>query len=335
MDYGWCCRCDAEEGHASACKNPARYVTIGGLDASRIGAGWDGTTASYAAIGTRPSPQSGATGPIPTFYDEFLGAGGHIRPHWRSLADAVLAIGPSGLASRWQEGRRLIHEHGVTYNVYGDPQSTDRPWPLDPVPMLMDHREWAAIEAAVRAACDPAQRNPGRPLRTAVLAARRPAAARPDFPPSGFLRPCWGVPSAGGIHLHTYAADLARSPDGGWWVIADRTQAPSGAGYALENRLVSSRVLPDVFRAAQVRRLAIFFQAYRETLRSLVPGDNPRIVLADSRTLQRDFFRARLSGPLSRPDPGRRRRPDGARRPRISQDPGRSAAGGRDRTPPG
>ena len=88
--------------------------------------------------------------PNPAFYDEFLGAGGRIRPHWRSLADTVLSIGPSGLASRWQEGRRLIHEHGITYNVYGDPQSTDRPWPLDPVPMLLDHREWATIEAAVR-----------------------------------------------------------------------------------------------------------------------------------------------------------------------------------------
>ena len=228
--------------------------------------------------------------PNPTFYDEFLGAGGHIRPHWRSLAAAVLAIGPSGLASRWQEGRRLIHEHGVTYNVYGDPQSTDRPWPLDPVPMLLDHREWAAIEAAVRQRAT---------LLNAILAdlygpqcLLRDGLLPPDliFRHPGFLRPCWGVPTVKGIHLHTYAADLARSPDGGWWVIADRTQAPSGAGYALENRLVSSRVLPDVFRAAHVRRLAIFFQAYREMLHKLVPGDNPRIVLLTPGPYNETFF---------------------------------------------
>src|SRR5208337_1320519 len=93
--------------------------------------------------------------------------------------------------------------------------------------------------------------------------------------------PCCHVRVPGDVHLHVYAADLARSPDGRWWVIADRTQAPSGAGYALENRLVSLRVLPDAFRAAQVQRLAPFFHAYRENLRRIAPSrrENPRIVL--------------------------------------------------------
>ena len=96
----------------------------------------------------------------------------------------------------------------------------------------------------------------------------------------------------GDIYLHNYSADLARSPDGQWWVIADRTQAPSGAGYALENRLVSQRVLPDVFRATHVRRLADFFQAYRETLRNLVPHhhDNPRIVLLTPGPYNETYF---------------------------------------------
>lgn len=228
--------------------------------------------------------------PNPIFHDEFLGADGRIRPHWRGLADSLVAIGPPGLASRWQEGRRLIHEHGVTYNVYGDPQSTNRPWPLDPVPMVLDHREWAVIEAAVRQRAT---------LLNAILSdlygpqtLLRNSLLPPDlvFRHPGFLRPCCGVPTPGGIRLHTYAADLARSPDGGWWVIADRTQAPSGAGYALENRLVSSRVMPDVFRAAHVRRLAVFFQTYRETLRNLVQRDNPRIVLLTPGPYNETFF---------------------------------------------
>ena len=89
-----------------------------------------------------------------------------------------------------------------------------------------------------------------------------------------------------------YAADLARSPDGQWWVLADRTQAPSGAGYALENRLVTTRVLPDVFRASHVRRLANFFQTYRDALQRLVPAkrENPRIVLLTPGPYNETYF---------------------------------------------
>jgi uncharacterized circularly permuted ATP-grasp superfamily protein/uncharacterized alpha-E superfamily protein len=228
--------------------------------------------------------------PNPAFYDEFLSPDGLIRPHWQALADSVLDMGPTGLASRWQEGRRLIHEHGITYNVYGDPQSTDRPWPADPIPLIIEHREWAAIEAAMR------QR---AMLLNAVLAdVYGPQRLLHDrlLPPDlvfrhpGFLRPCWGVPAPGGIYMHIYAADLARSPNGGWWVIGDRAQTPSGAGYALENRLVSSRVLPDAVRAMHVRRLAPFFQSYRDTLCNLVAGENPRIVLLTPGPYNETYF---------------------------------------------
>jgi uncharacterized circularly permuted ATP-grasp superfamily protein len=112
------------------------------------------------------------------------------------------------------------------------------------------------------------------------------------FPNPAFLRPCCQVPVPGDVRLHIYAADLARSPDGRWWVIADRTQAPSGAGYALENRLVSARVLPDIFRTAHIHRLATFFQTYKETLRSLAPGgkENPRIVVLTPGPYNETYF---------------------------------------------
>ena len=134
-----------------------------------------------------------------------------------------------------------------------------------------------------------------------------------------------------------YAADLARSPDGQWWVLADRTQAPSGAGYALENRLVTTRVLPDVFRASHIRRLANFFQTYREALQRLVPGQSRKSAhrAPDARPLQRNVFRARVPGPLSRLHAGRRRRSHGARQSRLLENTGRPASGGRHRAPPG
>ncbi len=229
---------------------------------------------------------------IAGFYDEIVDSAGVIRPHWRSLAGSLLSIGHDNLARRWAEGRRLIHEHGVTYNVYNDPQSTDRPWPLDPVPMLMDVREWAGIESAIvqRATLLNAILNdlygPQDLLRTAKLPVET------VFPNPHYLRPCRGIDVSGGVHLHVYAADIARSPDGRWWVIADRAQAPSGAGYALENRLVSSRVMPDVYRSMRVQRLAGYFQKYRETLLRLVRRnvENPRVVLLTPGPYNETYF---------------------------------------------
>jgi uncharacterized circularly permuted ATP-grasp superfamily protein/uncharacterized alpha-E superfamily protein len=225
------------------------------------------------------------------FHDEMMTPDGEIRPHWQGLVDVLNHIGPEGLGVRWQEGRRLIHDNGVTYNVYGDPQSTERPWPLDPVPFVLDGAEWARIEAAI--------------IQRAVLLNQiltdfygpQQLLREGKYPPElvfqhpGFLRPCCGAPLPGGIHIHSYAADIARSPDGSWWVLADRTQAPSGAGYALENRLVSGRVLPDVFRAENVRRLAPFFQSYRDMLRGLAPKrENPRIVLLTPGPFNETYF---------------------------------------------
>jgi uncharacterized circularly permuted ATP-grasp superfamily protein/uncharacterized alpha-E superfamily protein len=210
-----------------------------------------------------------------------IDAGGAVRPHWRALTESILTIGSAGFVRRWEEGRRLIHENGITYNVYGDPRGVDRPWPLDPIPLVVAEHEWALIERAI---CQRAT------LLNAMLAdfyGDQRLLRQGWFPPElvfrhpGFLRPCCGILVPRNIYLHNYSADLGRSTDGRWWVLADRTQAPSGAGYALENRLVSQRVLPDVFRASQIRRLADSFQAYREMLRGLVTRhrENPRIVL--------------------------------------------------------
>src|SRR5271170_3672041 len=226
------------------------------------------------------------------FHDELVAADGKIRPHWKALFDSLSAIGPGGLLGRWQEGRRLLHENGVTYNVYGDPAATDRPWPLDPVPLVIDGREWAGIETALR------QRATLLNSILADLYGPRKLLRGNLLPPElvfrhdGFLRPCSGVSVPRGIYLHTYAADIARAPDGKWWVLADRTQAPSGAGYALENRLVSTRVLPDVFRASHIRRLANFFQTYRDALQRLVPAnrENPRIVLLTPGPYNETYF---------------------------------------------
>lgn len=228
----------------------------------------------------------------PGFYDELLGENEEVRAHWRKLSESLTTMGHHGLARRWHDGRRLIHDNGITYNVYSDPQNNARPWQLDPIPLVMDPEEWKAIEAGIT------QRamlfntiladlyGPQRLLREDLLPREL------VFPNPAFLRSCWGIMPQGGVFLHMYSADLARSPDGQWWVLADRTQAPSGAGYALENRLVTTRVMPDVFRESHVRRVANYFQAYRNALQRMVPvkRENPRIVVLTPGPYNETYF---------------------------------------------
>jgi uncharacterized circularly permuted ATP-grasp superfamily protein/uncharacterized alpha-E superfamily protein len=217
----------------------------------------------------------------PEVYDESAAGIGEPRPHWQSFIRSFERLGRDELAARLENGRRMIREHGVTYNVYGDPQGRDRPWELDLVPLLLPAEEWRGIETGL------VQRARLFNLILADLYGPQQLLRQGFLPPAlvfgnpGFLRPCHGIRVPNNLFLHLHAADLARSPDGQWWVLADRTQAPSGAGYALENRIVLSRILPDQFRDCHVERLASFFSLQRATLSSLTPRpcENPNVVL--------------------------------------------------------
>ncbi len=223
---------------------------------------------------------AGYTG-LPGIYDEMRLASGELRPHWLPFVSSLERLGRDELSLRWENARRIIREHGVTYNVYGDPQGMDRPWELDMMPLLIPPDDWQKIEAGLM------QRSKLFNLILADLYGPQRLLREGRLPPAlvfanpHFLRPCRSLPIPGQIYLHLHAADLTRSSDGQWWVISDRGQAPSGAGYALENRIVLSRTLPDEYRNCQTQRLASFFSMQRDTLRSLSPRnhDNPSVVL--------------------------------------------------------
>ncbi len=204
-------------------------------------------------------------------FDELLGADGKIFPHYKKLIGELEEFGVSELVRREDACRRFVHEHGITYNVYGDPRGRERPWQLDPIPFVIAPEEWQQLETGLiqRAAllnqiladCYGAQELiRSRWLSPALIF------GQPDF-----LRPCHGIRVPGDTFLHFYAADLSRSPDGRWWVVSDRTQIPTGAGYALANRLVTSRILPEPFRDNHVHRLAGFFLAVQNSLAQLAP----------------------------------------------------------------
>jgi uncharacterized circularly permuted ATP-grasp superfamily protein/uncharacterized alpha-E superfamily protein len=211
--------------------------------------------------------------PSDSVFDEMLSPAGALRPQCEAFVRSVEAMGAQEFAARRDGARRAIRENGVTYNVYGDPQGIDRPWELDMVPLVVSAEEWSRLERGLL------QRTrllnlilldlhgPQRLLRSGLLPPSL-ALASPAF-----LRPCHGIRVPRDIYLHMHGVDLARSPDGQWVVLADRTQAPSGAGYALENRLVLLHSLPEAFRACEIQRLASFFRSQRDALSALVQED--------------------------------------------------------------
>ena len=213
-------------------------------------------------------------------FDEMLAENGEVRAQWQPFFDRLNAATPEQMRHRLNYVRRRILENGVTYNVYADPEGTDRPWELDPLPLILSAGEWQQISAALtqRARLLNAVLGDLYGKQTLISDGTLPPAL--VFGHNGFLWPCQGVRPPGETWLHLYAADLARSPDGRWWVIADRTQAPSGAGYALENRLIVSRVFPDEFRDLGVHHLAGFFAALQAELVQLAPhGDEPPLIV--------------------------------------------------------
>jgi uncharacterized circularly permuted ATP-grasp superfamily protein/uncharacterized alpha-E superfamily protein len=178
-------------------------------------------------------------------------------------------LGTRELGRRWRMAQQLIRANGVTYNVYGDPLGAERLWAMDPLPLIISERDWAHLEAGVvqRATLLNAILGDLYGGRELIRSGALPAPLL--FANSGLLRPCQGVKVPGNVWLHCYAADVARSPDGQWWVVGDRAQAPSGSGYALENRLVSAQTLNSVFNQCAVRPLARWFEARRDGLQSL------------------------------------------------------------------
>src|SRR5258708_32034210 len=206
-------------------------------------------------------------------YDELLDSSGDVRAHWRPLIDALASDGADAVRRGVELARRLIVETGVTYNVYADPLGRDRPWVLDPLPILLTAAEWREIELGVtqRAQLFDALLadvyGPQRLLADGTIPAELP------FGHPNFLWPCHGITPAGGNWLHVHAVDISRSADGRWWALDDRTQTPSGLGYALENRQIVSRVFPDLLGDLGVSSLGGFFMALRENLLRHAPEE--------------------------------------------------------------
>lgn len=246
----------------------------------------------------QPSPPTSAEAadvgyvPKPNAYDELLDANGNLREHWSRFAQALRALGPAELSRRWDAAQRALRENGVTYNVYDDSRGMDRPWQLDPVPLLVAANEWRTLERGLAQRAYLLNLILDDVYNQRSLIRQRILPAELVFRNPGFLRPCHGTIVRGGRWLHLFAADVARDPSGSFWVLGDRTQAPSGMGYALENRIVLSRLFPSLYRDCRVERLAGFFRKLLDQVQRLSPRshDPPLVVLMTPGPYNETYF---------------------------------------------
>ncbi|QEY12415.1 circularly permuted type 2 ATP-grasp protein [Cellvibrio sp. KY-YJ-3] len=229
-----------------------------------------GNTMSSKAF-TYPSPQAGV--------DEAYDTEGGIRPHWRYLLHSLQTLGHDAIEERQKKARRILRDDGATYKIYDEPDASQS-WQLNPIPLLIHSDEWNNIETAL------VERAELFNLLLQDIYGERSLVRRGVIPPEllfshqGFLRPCQNIKLPGAQQLIVHGADLVRAHDGQMRVMADRTQAPSGAGYALENRTVMNRVFPSLFRDSHVHRLSLFFSRLRQRLQELNPnGGIARIVV--------------------------------------------------------
>ncbi|WP_395686087.1 circularly permuted type 2 ATP-grasp protein [Caenimonas koreensis] len=226
-------------------------------------------------------------------YDELRGGqpGGPLAPPWAQFFDKLGIDGFADLNRRTTNLERQVRDNGITYNVYADANGPQRPWSLDLFPLVISAQSWQRLEQGVLQRARLLDRIMADVYGPQELLARNllPPALVQGHP--GYLRPMHGVRPAGGVHLHIAAFDMARDAQGDWWVVSQRTQAPSGLGYLLENRLITSRLFPEAFRDMKVQRLAATYRALMDGMRAMCPADSePRIVLLTPGPYNETYF---------------------------------------------
>ncbi|MBF0266728.1 MAG: circularly permuted type 2 ATP-grasp protein [Gammaproteobacteria bacterium] len=224
-------------------------------------------------------------------FDEMCLNNGQIKQHWQFLVDALQSLGPEELKLRRRETQRQLLQTGVSFDIHHEQQDHYRQLSLDPLPYIIEAPEWNNIKAGL------IQRahllnyilkdlyGPRTLLKQGILPAEL------IFSHHGFLRQCANLNLSHENYLLFYAADIARSEDGNLWVLSDRTQTPTGSGYALENRMIMRRIFPKLFREAKVQRLVSFFRSLRKELSSLSPRDKKsHTVLLSSGSEHESYF---------------------------------------------
>jgi uncharacterized circularly permuted ATP-grasp superfamily protein/uncharacterized alpha-E superfamily protein len=222
--------------------------------------------------------------------DELLAADGSVRPAWRGFIDYLASLGADGMDRRFARGDQYLRDAGVLFRQYDATVSSERDWPLSHIPLMLEDAEWAEISNGLIQRADLLE-DVARDLYGAnqlVATCKLHTTLLTQNP--AWLRPLVGVKPPMGRYLNFMAFDIGRGPDGKWWVISDLIEAPSGAGFAIENRVAMSRVFPNFFKNANVHRLAGFFQDVRQGLSDLRGTQDGQIAVLSPGAMNEGYF---------------------------------------------
>ena len=235
---------------------------------------------SIASQKNIPSIFDAISWPTPSYCESYSAPAGP-RPHWQSLLETLDKRGRATLEADHERAKRMRHEDGATINPFDDLTEQTTSWALDMIPLPIAAQEWAKIEAAVQQRASLLEKILADTYGPQNLLKKGQIASELIFANPHFLHPCHGIRPPGNRYLTFYAVDIYRSSDGQFKVLSDHGASPAGLGYALENRIVMSRLFSDLYQKTQIRRLAPFFQTFHNALikRSSLRKDEPGIVL--------------------------------------------------------
>lgn len=215
------------------------------------------------------------------FYDELFAAKGQPRPEATLLIERIQSLNLEELQRRQQAAQNALFKLGVTFNVYGDNQGTERIFPFDIVPRIVSAQEWSWLEQGLR------QRIHALNLFLADIYGEQKILKDGIIPTeliysaSGFLKPCMELQPPQGIWCHITGTDLVRDRSGQWYVLEDNLRCPSGVSYLLENRRVMKNTFPLVFNSMAIQPVDDYASQLLETLLNLAPSGlpDPRVVV--------------------------------------------------------
>jgi uncharacterized circularly permuted ATP-grasp superfamily protein/uncharacterized alpha-E superfamily protein len=221
--------------------------------------------------------------------DEMLASDGTVKPVWAAFFDHLSGLTPDELAQRFGRGDQYLRDAGVLFRQYDETLSSEREWPLSHIPVILSEAEWEVISAGLIERADLLEYvlRDFYGANELVSSGQLPATLLSQNP--AWLRPVVGLGDTGAHLLNSLSFEIGRGPDGKWWVISDLVEAPSTAGFAIENRIAMTRTFPNFFGNANVHRLAGFFTDFQQNLFALKGRSEGEIALLSPGPMNQNY----------------------------------------------